>query len=140
MNAGKEISGGFFVAGGDGPEVFDDVEEALDEVAFPVKREIAVAFGLAIGFRRDDRRDGADLKALDEGVRVISFVGEQGLRLDLRGQRLGLLDVMGLAAGQADNKRIAQRIDDGVDLGRQPAARAAYGFSAPPFLRAPALC
>ena len=67
-------------------------------------------------------------------------VGEQGLRLDLRGQRLGLRDVMGLAAGQADDQGIAERIDDGVDFRREPAARAAYGFSAPPFLRASALC
>ena len=136
----KEIARGLLVARGDGPEVLDDVEETLDQVALPVKREVAVALGLAVGFRRDDRLDGADLEAFDEGIRVISLVGEQGLRLDLRGQRLGLRDVMRLAASQADNKRIAQRIDDGVDFCRQPAARAAYGFAAPPFFRAPALC
>ena len=62
---------------------------------------------------------------------------EQGLRLDLRGQCLGLRDVMRLAASQADNKRIAERIDDGVDFRRQPAARAAYGFSAPPLSALP---
>ena len=81
----------------DAPEVFDDVEEALDQVALPVEREVAAALDLAIGFRRDDRGDGAHFEAFDEGVRVVSLVGEQGFRLALRDQPFSLLDVVDLA-------------------------------------------
>ena len=62
------------------------------------------------------------------------------MRLDLRDQPFGCLDVVNLAAGQTDRQRIAERIDDGVDLRRQAAARTAYGLVKAPFLRAPALC
>ena len=48
MQSGQEISRGFFVARGDGPEVFDDVEETLHKIAFAVEREVAIALDLAI--------------------------------------------------------------------------------------------
>jgi hypothetical protein len=43
-------------------------------------------------------------------------------------------------AGEAHRQWIAQRIDDGVNLGRQSSARAANRFVRIPFFRAPALC
>ena len=137
MESGKEIARGLFVARRDGSEVFDDVEEPFDQVALGVKREVAVALCLAVGFWRDNRRDGARFEAFDEGVGVIGLVGEQSLRLDLRGQRLGLRDVMGLAAGQADDQGIAERIDDGVDFRREPAARPSTSSGGLWLLRAP---
>ena len=48
MQSCQEISRGFFVARGDGPEVFDDVEETLHKIAFAVEREVAIALDLAI--------------------------------------------------------------------------------------------
>jgi hypothetical protein len=45
-----------------------------------------------------------------------------------------------LTAGHADRQRIAERVDDGVDLGCQPAARPPDRFRAAVFLGAPALC
>ena len=47
---------------------------------------------------------------------------------------------MGLPAGEAAGDGKAKRVDDGMDFGREPAPRAAYGLIKPPFLRAPALC
>jgi hypothetical protein len=41
---------------------------------------------------------------------------------------LGLRYVVNLSAGEAHCQRIAQRIDDGVNLGRQSSARAADRF------------
>ena len=140
MEACEEVAGGLFVTCGDGPEVFDGIEEALDEIAFGVECEVAVALGLAIGFWRDDRFDGAHFKAFDEAVGVISLVGDHGPGFNLSRQRLGLCDVMGLAAREADRQRISQCIDDGMDLRRKPAARPAYGLVRAPFLRAPGLC
>ena len=49
MNAGEEISGEFVVACGDGAKVLEFVEEALDEIALAVEREVASPRDLAIG-------------------------------------------------------------------------------------------
>ena len=73
-------------------------------------------------------------------VGVISLVGEQGLRLDKRQQRVGLCDVMDLPTREAQRQRIAQGVDDHMDFRREPAARAADGLVETPFLRAPAEC
>ena len=53
---------------------------------------------------------------------------------------LGLGDVVDLAAGEAERQRVAESVDDHMDLGGRAAARAAYGLVEPPFLSAPALC
>jgi hypothetical protein len=50
------------------------IEEALDEVAFAVEREIAQPLGLAIGLGRDDRGDCPLGEDADERVCVISLV------------------------------------------------------------------
>ena len=71
---------------------------------------------------------------------VITFVAEEGVGLHFRGEGFSLGDVVDLAAGEAERQRVAQGVDDHMDLGGQAAARAAYGLVDPPFLRAPALC
>ena len=73
-------------------------------------------------------------------VGIISLVGQQGFGLDLRQQRVGLCDVMDLSGGEAERQRIAYGIDDHMDFGREPAARAANGLVEPGFFWAPALC
>lgn len=140
MNSSEEVSRGFFVARCYSPEVFDSIEETFDEIAFGVKREVAGALNPAVGLGRDDRDDAAHLEAADEAVGIVSLVGDHGFRLDLGGKRFGLGNVVDLASGEADGERIAERIDDGMDLGGQSAARAPDGLVFAPFLRAPALC
>ena len=140
MKAGEKVAGGFLVAGCDGPEMLDGIEEALDEIALGVKREVAVAFDLAVGFWRDDRGDGAYFQARDEAAGVITLVGEKGSGLDFGGQRFGLRDVVNLAAGEAERQGISQGIDDGMDFRRQSATRTADGLVRAPFFSAPALC
>jgi len=44
VQAGEVIAGGLLVARCDAAEVLDSVEEALDEIALGVEREIAIAF------------------------------------------------------------------------------------------------
>jgi len=48
MKAGEEISGGLLVARCDCSKMLDRVEEALDDVAFAVEREVAIAFDFPI--------------------------------------------------------------------------------------------
>ena len=140
MHAGEEIARGFFVAGCDASELFDELKETLDEVAFGVEDEVAIARDLAIRFWRDDRLDRPDFEALDKAVGVVAFVAEEGFGLHFSREGLGLGDVVDLAAGEAERQRVAQGVDDHMDLGGRAAARAAYGLVDTPFLRAPALC
>jgi len=53
---------------------------------------------------------------------------------------VGPLQVVCLAAGQEEVERVAQRVDQGVDLGTQSAARASDGLVLTVFFLAPALC
>ena len=50
MNAGEGGLGEFVVTGGDGPEMFELVEETLDEIAFAIEDEVARARGFSVGF------------------------------------------------------------------------------------------
>ena len=43
MDAGEEISGEFVIARGDGAKVLEFIEEARDQVAFAVEREVAIS-------------------------------------------------------------------------------------------------
>lgn len=71
---------------------------------------------------------------------VVSLVCDDGLRGRVLEQNIDTLQIMDLARCEYKARRIAQRIDRGVDLGAQPAPAAPYGlfFWIPPF--APALC
>jgi hypothetical protein len=140
MQAGEKIARGFFVAGRDASELFDELKETLDEVALGVEGEVAIASDLAVRLWRDHRLDGSHFETLDEGVGVVALVAEEGfgLRFSREGFRLG--DIVDLAAGEAERQRVAQGVDDHMDLGGRAAARAAYGLVDTPFLRAPALC
>ena len=71
---------------------------------------------------------------------VVALVAEEsfGLRFSREGFSLG--DIVDLASGEAERQRVAQGVDDHMDLGGRAAARAAYGLVDTPFLRAPALC
>jgi hypothetical protein len=140
MQACEKVASGFFVAGGDASELLDELKETLDEVAFGVEGEVAIAFDLAIRFWRDDRLDGSHFKALDEGAGVVALVAKEGFGLHFGREGFSLGDVMDLAAGEAERQRVAQGVDDHMDLGGRTAARAAYGLVEAPFLRAPALC
>ena len=140
MESSEEVTGGLLVAGCDGSELFDEVEEPLDEIAFGIEGEIAFAFDLAVLFRGYHRDDAADFEAFNEAIGVISFVADKRLRRDLSKERLSLGDLVDLAFGEAERQRIAESIDDDVDFGGRAAARAAYGVVLAPFFRAPALC
>jgi hypothetical protein len=140
MDSCEEVSSGFFVAGCDCPELFESIEETLDEVAFGVEGEVAWAVDLAVSLGRDHRLDAAHGQGSDETVGVVTFVSDEGLRLDFGEQRFGLGYVVSLTARQADRQRIAERIDDGVNLGGQSAARSPDRFRPAVFLGAPALC
>lgn len=126
-------------SGGDASELLDAVEETLDQIAILVEVPIELAGVEAIGARRDDGLSALRHDLRDEGIRIVGLVGDDvggGLILDTCGR---LRDVGKLPGRQNDAQRVAQRIDRDMQLGRQPAARAA-DFLAAGFFWAPAEC
>ena len=115
------------------------IEEALDEIAFAIQREVALALCLAVGFGWNDRSDSALVEGLDERIGIVGLVGNQSLRLGAVDQWLGASEIVGLAWGEHQLDGVAQRIDERVNLGGQSAARSADRLRTV-FFRAPAEC
>ena len=139
MNSGKEISGKFVVACGDSAEVFELVEEALDEIAFAVERVVACPLHFAVGLWRDYRGDFVLGESLDQRIGVVGLIGEQGAWIGAVDQRLRAGQIVRLPRRKHQFDRIAQGIDQGMDFGGQSAAGSADRLLAV-FFRAPALC
>jgi hypothetical protein len=94
MDASQEVPCGLFVTRGDGSKLLDDVEKALDEVAFAVEREVASTLCLAVCFWRYHGGYFTNFQALHESIAVVALIGDQRLRLDLSGECLGLGDIV----------------------------------------------
>ena len=139
LNAGKENLGKLVVAGGDGPEMFELVEEALDEIAFAVEGEVARARGFPGGFGGDDGGDRSIVEGGDEGVGVEGLVSDQSAGIDGFDQRFSTNEIVILARAEHHRDRIAEGIDERVNLGSQSAAGSADGLRTV-FFWAPALC
>ena len=141
VNAREEVSRGLVVAGGNGTELLEPGEEIFNQMARLVEFTVIVARELAALFRRDHRNFSGRRQRLDHTLLSIKrLVGNQRLGLQLGQQVIGAHQVMRLAAGQDNAGRIAERIDRGVDLGAQSAARAPDGLVFTVFFWAPALC
>ena len=123
-----EIVGGvLLVAGRDGSEVLELVEEALDAVPRSVQEGAEGGFVEPAGQRLDVGEDAPCRHVLAEKVAVVGAVGDQ----DLAGAEAlkhvgGAPAVVSLSLGQLQGDRQAVGIDEGVDLGGQPASRAPH--------------
>jgi hypothetical protein len=73
-------------------------------------------------------------------IGVERLVGDQRIGLQRGQQVVRSLQVVCVSAGQEEAERVAQCIDQGMDLGAQPAARAANRLVLADFFWAPALC
>src|SRR6202051_2735795 len=76
---GEEISRKLVVTCGDGAEVLEQIEEALDQIAFIIECEVALPLDVSVGLGRNDRSDSTLGESFDERIGVISFVANQGL-------------------------------------------------------------
>jgi hypothetical protein len=120
--------------------VFDLQEEPLDEVALTVERIVA---GHLWGcFSGRDHGNGVLFgDGLTERLGIIAFVTEDMMGWQIGDQGFGLGDVTDLPRREDEPQGVAQSIDDCVDLGGQPAPRAADRASfRPPFLPAACWC
>jgi hypothetical protein len=139
MNCGKEISCELVISCGDGAKVLEFVEEALDEVAFAIEREVAMPRRFAIGFWGNHRGDASLRERVRQRIGVVSLVAKQGTRIDTVDQLLCASQIVGLPRRKHQFDRIAQGIDERMDFGRQSSAGSADRLFAV-FFRAPALC
>ena len=141
MNGAEEVLGGFVVAGCDGPELLKLGKEVFDQVARFVEVSVVVSGDLTVGLGWDDRRLARCGKKLNHPrVGVKRFVGDQRVSVHVWEQMVSPNQVMSLAPSQEEAGGIAQRINDGVDLGAQPSSGASDCLILSDFFWAPALC
>ena len=101
------------------------IEETLNEIGFAVEGE--------------DGGDRSIIEGGDEGCGVERLVGDQSAGIDGFDGRLGASQIVILARAEHHLDRIAEGIDERVNLGGQSAAGSADGLRAV-FFWAPALC
>src|SRR6476659_4643025 len=106
-----------------------------------IKLLVIVARRGPVGSRRDHRGfAGGGQWRKDASIGVERLVGDQRIGLHRGQQVVRPLQVVCLAAGQEEVDRVAQRVDQGVDLGAQSAALAPDCVVLTSFFWAPALC
>jgi hypothetical protein len=124
LDGSQEVPRGLLVAGGDRAKLLDLGEKVLNQMTRRIKLSVIVAWRGAIGSRRDYSGLARGRQGFKHAlVGVERLVGDQLIGLHRRQQVIGPDQVVCLAAGQEEADRVAQRIDQGVYLGAQPAAR-----------------
>ena len=125
-------------SGGDTAELLDPLEEVLVEVTPFVHLGVMRDRRLAVRLRRDDGGGAAIFQGGAQAVVVEGLVGDESIKIDARYERLDADAVVTMARQQDEARHATQRIDEGDDLGGQPAARPADGLIlSPPFAPAP---
>ena len=142
VDASKKVGGELVIASCDGAELLELAEEVLDEVSFFVEDLVVRPLLRSARDRWNDRGLAGGQQRLDDaGVGVEGLVGQQGGGFQVRDEGVGALQIVGLAWRQQEPERVAERVDQGVDLGAQSAPAASDRFVVLGlFLRAPALC
>src|SRR5882672_4646632 len=117
----------FVVSGGDGAEVLEFVEEALDQIASAIEPLVKGRKVHPVRHQFDIGSRAARGEVLTQRVGIIGAVTQQNVAEAEGAQHvLGAASVMGLAFGDLQKDRQAAGIDKGVDFCRQPATRATH--------------
>ena len=140
MDEPQEVSGGFFVAGGDSTKMFDAVDKAFDLVAAAVLSAQQASRDGASGPRRDHGGAAAVADLLDELVAVVPFVRDQVARFVIRQQPHRLSHIVRLSGRHGQFDRTPLGLNGQVQLGAESATRPTEGLVLAPFFLAPAAC
>jgi hypothetical protein len=141
MNSAQEIAGGLIVAGSDATVLLKSGEEILDQVPGLVQMLVPAALILARTARGDHDGLASFLQRRDHSVLgVIGLVCNEPIGLSVFKQNACTVQIVGLSGREVKARRIAKRIDQGMDLGAQSAARATDRLVLADFFWAPALC
>jgi len=138
---GCVVLGGLLAAQGDALEALELSNRLLDPGAAFVE-DLWEEAGPVLDVRAvwDGGADASLSGGLPVCFGVVAFVGECGPRPNVGAdveERLELVAVAGLAAGQVEVERIAPEVCLEVDLGRESATRAAEGLAVLPPPRTP---
>ena len=90
---------------------------------------------LAVCLGRNDRLRTAIVELGAQPVDIEGLVGQERQDLDILDERLDADAVMTLTGQENEAGQIAERVDQGHDLGRQAAARSADGLIRVPLFR-----
>ena len=114
---------------------------ARDRVASGESRFIILTRRRAVALRRDDGDLIGGGKRFDHaGIGIERLVGDHDVGDDQRQKRVSTRQVMRLSRGEQEPDRVAERVDQRVDLRAQPAFAAPDRFVCAVFFGAPALC
>lgn len=125
MNESEIPPGQLVEAGKDSTIVFHEPEHDFDLAPDLVERPVGVARFDAVGTGRDDGGDVLLAEPFENVVGVIGPVGEERVGVTVTGcleQRQGLRRVAGLAGGQGEMQRVAEAVDEAVQLAGESAA------------------
>src|SRR3954451_20151493 len=136
------MDGALVVAGRDGPVLLQFGEEVLDQVAGLVEVLVVRAQLLAVRLGRDHGRLACLRERLEHSLLgIVGLVGDQRGSGEVGQQRVGPLQVVRLPRREGGAGRVAERVDQAVDLRARAAAAAPDRLVAPAaFWGAPALC
>src|SRR5450759_2706886 len=141
MNKSKEVAGCLLVPGRDPPVLLDQVDEPLDLLAFLVPMLVIITRHLPVLLRRDHGLGIRPLRRPHDRIAIVRLVEDVRIRLMPLDQRLGLRNVGLLARCQDELDRVAQGVDEDVDLGAESAPRTAQRLIVVyPLFSAPAAC
>ena len=126
----------------DAPELFEPVEEALDDVAFLVEVGVVGALDGSVTFRRDDDFASGLGDPVAQMIGVVALISDRDLGFEAVDQLVREGNVVALPGRADQTHRIAKGVAGDVDLGAQASARPAKALGMrPPFCRlAPAAC
>lgn len=120
--------------------MLDLVDEALHQMALPIQVRIVLPRAVAVGPGWNHRHRPRPSDHLEEGISVITLVGQDKGASVPSDQCLPLGDVVTLPSGKLEAQGVAQPIHANVDFGAESPSAAAQGLGllAAPFLGAPA--
>jgi len=123
LNHGEEVLRQFVITGGNASEVFQLGEEALDQVALAVEPCAEVGFRPPVDLGWDVGKRPFVAEGCTDAVGIICLVRQHDCSGTNRVKQIvSGLAVMALSGRQAQSDRETLRIDDRVDLGREPAS------------------
>jgi hypothetical protein len=118
VDSAEEVSSGLVITRCNRPELLQLGEEVLDQVASLIGVAIEVAREFPVRLvRNDGPLSGCCQGSKNPLISIESLVGQERRRLHAWKERIGPDQVMSLPPGQVKPHGIAQRIDQGMDLG-----------------------
>ena len=120
MQEGIESIGKFVVSRGEAAELFEAVEESLDEISRLVAMPVDLAWRIPVATRRNDGLSTGRLDGLNQSIAVIALVGDERFRRwQARIEQFCAGMVAHLSFGQQHGERLAVPVADNMQLGVQ---------------------